>query len=65
MNPVGASEDGSRRSRNPCKVCGQPVELPRLREHLRREHRVDTTTLESLYLEARIDARRSQRARSA
>lgn len=57
-------DESSHRSRVACKTCGVVVELPRLREHLRSEHQADTTTVETQYLSARIEARRSQRARA-
>ena len=50
-----------RRSRVACKVCGQPVELARMREHLRSEHQVGSADLEDMYLESRIEARRARR----
>ena len=51
-----------RRSRVPCKVCGRPVELVRMRDHLRSEHQVASAELETMYLDARIEARRSRRS---
>jgi hypothetical protein len=51
-----------RRSRVACKVCGQPVELAHMREHLRTEHQVGSSELETMYLDARIEARRSRRS---
>ncbi|MGB6501672.1 MAG: hypothetical protein WBG19_09825 [Thermoplasmata archaeon] len=59
----GAADTASRRARTPCKFCGIPIDLARLREHLRGEHRADSTQVEALYLSARIEARKSQRAR--
>jgi hypothetical protein len=53
-----------RRSRVPCKVCGRPVELAHMREHLRAEHQVGSAELETMYLDARIEARRGRRSRS-
>jgi len=52
-----------RRSRVACKVCGRPVELIRMREHLRTEHQVGSSELENMYLDARIEARRARRSR--
>jgi hypothetical protein len=46
----------------PCKVCGQPIELVRMREHLRAEHQVGAAELDSYYLSARIEARRTRRS---
>jgi hypothetical protein len=48
----------SRRTRVVCKVCGVPVELVRMKEHLRSEHQSVSSEVESLYLTARIEARR-------
>jgi hypothetical protein len=53
-----------RRSRVACKVCGQPIELIRMRDHLRSEHQVGSAELETMYLDARIEARRLRRTRS-
>jgi hypothetical protein len=58
-----ASRDASeRRTRVACKVCNEPIELVRMREHLRSAHQVDSAQLETLYLDARIEARRSRRS---
>jgi hypothetical protein len=62
MQPSSPREADMRRSRVPCKVCGQPVELVRMREHLRSEHQVGSADLETMYLDARIEARRSRRS---
>jgi hypothetical protein len=51
-----------RRRRVPCKVCDEPVELVRMRDHLRTAHQVDSAQLETMYLEARIQARRNRRS---
>ncbi len=59
-----ASDSTSRRARIACKVCGQPIDLARLREHLRGMHQADSTQVEALLLSARIEARKSQRART-
>ena len=53
----------SRRPRIACKLCGRSVDLAQLREHLRGEHQSDSTQVESLYLTARVEARKAQRAR--
>jgi len=53
-----------RRSRVPCKVCGQPIELVRMRDHLRNGHQVGSADLETMYLDARIEVRRARRSRS-
>lgn len=59
----GSGRDASeRRRRVPCKVCDEPVELVRMRDHLRTAHQVDSAQLETMYLEARIQARRSRRS---
>jgi hypothetical protein len=64
MMPSSSGDAGVRRSRVACKVCGQPVELAHMREHLRTEHQVGSAELETMYLDARIEARRSRRSRS-
>lgn len=51
-----------RHTRVPCKVCGRPVELVRMREHLRTDHQVVTSDLDTMYLDARLEARRSRRS---
>ena len=58
----GARETSERRTRVACKVCGDPIELVRMREHLRSAHQVDSSQLETLYLDARVEARRSRRS---
>jgi len=62
MQSTAGRDTDVRRSRVPCKVCGQPVELMRMREHLRSEHQVGSADLETMYLGARIEARRSRRS---
>jgi len=64
MQSSAGRDSDMRRSRVPCKVCGQPVELVRMREHLRTEHQVGSAELETMYLDARIEARRSRRSHS-
>ena len=63
MQPGGSRESTNRRARIPCKVCGRPIDIARMREHLRLEHQMDTSHVETLYLNARVEARRSQRSR--
>lgn len=58
MQPSGSRDSSERRTRVACKVCGDPIELVRMREHLRSAHQVDSSQLETLYLDARIEARR-------
>ncbi|HEY1197375.1 MAG TPA: hypothetical protein VGG32_01435 [Thermoplasmata archaeon] len=53
-----------RRSRVPCEVCGIPIDLAHMREHLRSEHQVSSAELETMYLDARVEARRSRRSHS-
>ena len=62
VQPSSSREADMRRTRVACKVCGQPVELVRMREHLRSEHQVVSSDLESMYLDARIEARRTRRS---
>ncbi len=62
MLPGGTREAAERRARVACKVCGQMIDLPRMKEHLRSEHQVDSSTLEGMYLSARIEARRARRS---
>ncbi|HXQ78829.1 MAG: hypothetical protein WB788_06675 [Thermoplasmata archaeon] len=62
MQSSSSRESEMRRSRVPCKVCGRPIELVRMRDHLRSEHQVASGELETMYLDARIEARRSRRS---
>ena len=62
MIPGGSRDGTERRARVACKVCGQPIDLPRMKDHLRNDHQIDSSTLESMYLSARIEARRARRA---
>jgi len=45
-----------------CAVCGRAIELARLREHLRSEHGSNSADLDTMYLNARIEAKRTRRA---
>jgi hypothetical protein len=47
-----------------CAVCGRPVELARLREHLRSEHGSSSAELDTIYLNARIEAKRTRRSQT-
>ena len=62
MQPTSSHEATDRRTRVSCKVCGRPIELARMREHLRSEHQIDSAQLETLYLGARVEARRARRS---
>jgi len=62
MQPVAPRDQSTRRSRVVCKICGQPIELVRMREHLRNDHQVGSADLDSLYLTARIEARKARRS---
>jgi len=64
MQSAPPPDTSSRRARTVCKVCGRTVDIARLREHLRSEHQTDSTKVEALYLNARIEARRTQRSRT-
>jgi len=64
MQSLGASDSSNRRARVACKICGRPVDLSRMREHLRADHQADSSHVENLVLSARIEARRSQRSRT-
>jgi hypothetical protein len=55
---AGNRDTASRRSRVNCHVCGEPVDLTRMKEHLRTDHQSVSAEVESLYLSARIEARR-------
>jgi hypothetical protein len=59
---AGGHDTTSRRTRVNCQVCGQPVDLVRMKEHLRSEHRSVSSEVESLYLSARVAARRRRRS---
>ncbi|MGI0129584.1 MAG: hypothetical protein ACREDE_11820 [Thermoplasmata archaeon] len=63
MIPTPTPGDANaRRSRVTCAVCGRAVELARLREHLRSEHGSNSADLDTHYLNARIEAKRSRRS---
>lgn len=64
MHAASYPESSSRRARIACKICGRSVDLASFREHLRAQHHTDSSQVETLYLSARIEARRSQRARA-
>jgi hypothetical protein len=64
MQSLPLRDSQARRQRVACRICGRPVELMRMREHLRADHQVDSSALEKHYLDARIEARRSRRSRS-
>ncbi len=55
---VGFRDTSSRRTRVSCHICGQPIELARMRDHLRHAHQSISSEVETLYLSARIEARR-------
>jgi len=55
---AGSRDTTSRRSRVICRVCGQPIDLAHMKEHLRTDHQSVSAEVESLYLSARIEARR-------
>jgi hypothetical protein len=57
-------DSSSRRARITCKICGCTTDLARLREHLRSEHQSGSTEVDTLYLTARIEARKAQRSRT-
>jgi hypothetical protein len=63
VQSTSSRETSSRRVRITCKLCGQPIDLTRMREHLRLDHQADSTKVENLYLTARIEARKAQRSR--
>jgi len=63
VQSTSSRDSTSRRVRIGCKLCGQPIDLTRMREHLRLEHQADSTQVENLYLTARIEARKAQRSR--
>ncbi|MGA8276492.1 MAG: hypothetical protein WB789_00550 [Thermoplasmata archaeon] len=58
MQGAGIRDTASRRTRVNCHVCGQPIDLTQMREHLRTDHQSASAEVESLYLSARIEARR-------
>jgi adenine-specific DNA methylase len=65
MIPTPAPGDSNaRRTRVTCPVCGQVVELARLRDHLRAEHQATSAEVDAGYLNARIEAKRSRRTQS-
>lgn len=62
MLPTASRDTSTRRTRVSCKVCGEPVELARMRDHLRANHHVGAAELDSYYLSARVEARRTRRS---
>jgi hypothetical protein len=60
----GASREtaAGRRARVSCRYCGQLIELSRMRTHLRDAHQLVSSDLESSFLKARREARRSTRS---
>jgi hypothetical protein len=62
MQPVASRDLSTRRSRVNCKICGQPIELVRMRDHLRTDHQALSADVDSLYLNARIEARKARRS---
>lgn len=63
MQPAVSRDASNRRQKILCRICGRAVELVRMRDHLRTDHQVDTSTLEKAYLDARIEAKRARRTR--
>jgi hypothetical protein len=62
MQPVSSRDLGVRSSRLPCGICGESIELVRLRTHLRTAHQMTSTEVESVFLDARRTARRTARS---
>ncbi len=60
----GASREAVlvRRARVSCPHCGAPIDLARMRAHLREAHQVNSADLESTFLSARREARRASRS---
>ena len=58
MQGAGIRDTASRRTRVSCRVCGAPIDLSHMKEHLRTNHQSVSAEVESLYLSARIEARR-------
>ena len=56
-------DSGTRRMRVTCRTCNTQIEIVRLREHLRSAHNLDSASVESAYLAAMMDLRRSRRGR--
>ncbi len=57
------TDSGTRRLRVSCKICGVSFEIARFREHLRANHHLDSTAVESSYLAALMTVRRTRRSR--
>ncbi|HTT35952.1 MAG TPA: hypothetical protein VMH78_08835 [Thermoplasmata archaeon] len=55
------SAAAGRRTRVPCRYCGRPVEIARMRAHLREAHQLMSSELETSLLDARRAARRAGR----
>ena len=51
----------NRRARVSCPRCGMPIEIVRMRAHLRDAHQVGSAELETSLLSARREARKSSR----
>ena len=64
MQSAPPRESVSRRQKVACRICGRPIDLVRIRDHLRTDHQVDTSTLEKAYLDARLAAKKARRTRA-
>ncbi|MGA7476302.1 MAG: hypothetical protein WBW47_03675 [Thermoplasmata archaeon] len=64
MQSSTSRDSDLRRSRVPCKVCGTPIDLAHMREHLRSEHQLGSAEVDTMFLDARVEARRSRRSHS-
>ena len=62
MQPAPSRDLTNRRARVPCKICGRMLDIARMRDHLKMEHQIDPAQLETLFVSARREARRSQRS---
>lgn len=51
-----------RRTRVACPRCGEPIDIGRMRAHLREVHQVGAAELEATFLTARRAARRNARS---
>jgi hypothetical protein len=62
MQATGSRETAAgRRTRVRCPRCGQPIELSRLRAHLRDQHQTTASELDANFLAARRQAQRTAR----
>ncbi len=60
LSPRDREAISRRRSRLECTLCGQLLDLPRLRAHLRESHRLESARLDQVFTDARRTALRGR-----